>query len=334
MADDAPGERLLELSDVITPMAIRVAATLRLADRIAEGRTTAAELAEATRTHPDALGRLLRHLVTAGLLVERPDGGFALTEVGERLRDGAGLRAWLDVDSAVGRADLSFVRLLDVVRTGRPAYPAMYGRGFWDDLAVDRGLAGSFDALMAGQIRAEAAAILAGYDWGGVGHVVDVGGGNGALLVALATAHPSLRGTLVDLPGPAEAAARAFAEAGVADRCRVAPGSFFDALPVGGDVYVLSSIIHDWDDERSVAILRRCAEAAGPGRRVLLVEGLVDAGGDQLPRTAMDLRMLTFIGGRERSAPQLAELGAAAGLTLCSVHTISPYRSLLEFTVD
>ncbi|SHF04555.1 methyltransferase [Streptoalloteichus hindustanus] len=334
MADDDLAERLLELSDVITPMAIRVAATLRLADRIAEGRTTVPALAEATGTQPDALGRLMRHLVTAGLLVERPDGEFALTGLGAKLRDAVGLRAWLDVRGAVGRADLSFVRLLDVVTTGKPAYPEVYGRGFWDDLAGDPALAGSFDALMAGQIHAEAAAILAGYDWGSVGHVVDVGGGNGALLTALATAYPELRGTLVDLPGPAQAAARTFAEAGVADRCRVAPGNFFDPLPAGGDVYVLSSIIHDWDDERSAAILRRCAAAAGSGGRVLLVEGLVDAGRDQLPRSPMDLRMLTFIGGRERSAAQLAALGATAGLTQRSVRTISPYRSLVEFTVD
>src|SRR5439155_21260948 len=113
------------------------------------------------------------------------------------------MRVRLDLEGAVGRADLSFLQLLHAVRTGEPAYPAQFGRSFWEDLASDARLSSSFDELMGCDVAAEAPAIVAAYDWGSLGHVVDVGGGNGSLLIALLAAHPALRGTVVDLPGAA-----------------------------------------------------------------------------------------------------------------------------------
>ena len=310
---------LWAMADLATPMAVRVAATLRIADHITRGRRTAPELAEAAGADADVLDRVLRHLVTAGVLGRDGSDRYLLTERGEALRDDhpAGMRAVLDLDSAIGRADLSFVQLLHTVRTGEPAFPAQFGRSFWDDLAADPTRSASFDAQMAADVAAWAPDIVAAYDWGSLGHLVDVGGGNGALLAALLREHPDLRGMVLDLPGAAEAARTALTAAGLADRGDAIAGSFFDPLPPGAGGYLLCAILHDWDDAAARTILRRCAEAAGTDGRVFVVEKFVT---DADPRTEMDLRVLVYFGGRERSVTELSALAAAAGLTVATVH--------------
>lgn len=301
-------------------MAIRVAATLRVADHIAGGCVTGDSLAEAVGADRDALVRVLAYLVTVGVLSRSGDGVFGLTAEGERLRSDHpdGLRAWLDLEGAIGYADLCLVRLLHTVRTGEPAFPVEFGgRSFWEDLAADAGRSASFDALMGARLAADAPVVAGAYPWGGLGHVVDVGGGNGSLLIAILRAHGGLRGTVVDLAGPVARAREAIAAAGLADRAGVWEGSFFDVLPAGAGGYVLSGVLHDWDDGAAVRILRRCAEAAGSGGKVLLVDHADSAPG--AGGTGMDLRMLAYFSGRERSFERVAELGRAAGLSVGSV---------------
>ncbi len=321
------------MADLVTPMAIRVAATLDLAEHVADGASTADTLAARTEAHPDALGRLMRHLVSVGLFQEAASGEYCLTDLGSQLRRDhpLQLRRWLDAGSAFGKGDLSLFHFLDTIRTGEPAYPTAHGRSFWDDLNVDPELSTSFDELLATLLSpTETSAIAEGYDWGSVNHVVDVGGGDGTLLAALLQAHPHMHGTLVDLPGPAAAAEHTLAEAGVAERYDVVVGDFFDPLPAGGDAYLLSVVLHDWDDAHCETILKRCAEAAGPAGRVLLVEGLIDDSADQFVKTTMDLRMLAYFTGAERTAEHLARLGARAGLSSGTVCKLSYYRSLVE----
>lgn len=310
---------LWAMADLATPMAVRVAATLRIADHITRGRRTAPELAEAAGADADALDRVLRHLVTAGVLGRDESDRYLLTERGEALRDNhpAGMRAVLDLESAIGRADLSFVQLLHTVRTGEPAFPAQFGRSFWDDLAADPTRSASFDAQMAADVAAWAPDIVAAYDWGSLGHLVDVGGGNGALLAALLREHPDLRGTVLDLPGAAKAARTALTAAGLADRGDAIDGSFFDPLPPGAGGYLLCAVLHDWDDAAARTILRGCAEAAGADGRVFVVEKFAT---DTDPRTEMDLRVLVYFGGRERGVAELTALAAAAGLKVAAVH--------------
>ncbi|MGK4584681.1 methyltransferase [Kitasatospora sp. HPMI-4] len=330
MAQEKAGRvGLRALADLATPMAVRVAATLGVADQVAAGRRTVGEIAEAVGAHADSLDRLLRHLVTVGLFTRDGTGRYHLTEYGEQLRDDhpAGRRKWLDLGGAVGRGDLSFVDLAHSVRTGEPAYPLRYGMPFWDDLGADATLSASFDRLMTHHVQLDDTGITDAYDWAALGHVVDVGGGSGALLGVLLATHPALRGTLVDLPGPAAAARRRFEEQGVSDRVEVVAGSFFDPLPAGADGYVLSTVLHDWSDDHAVAILRRCAEAAGEKGVVLVIEA-VGADGESVG-TAMDLRMLVYYGGKERGLAELGELAARAGLVVRAAHPLG-YVSVLE----
>jgi hypothetical protein len=308
------GGKLWAAADLLTPMAIRVAATLRIADHIAGGTRTSEALAVAVDAEPDALRRVLEHLVAFGALT-REDGAYGLTPLGEQLRDDhpGGLRRWLDLDGAIGHADLCFAEMLHTVRTGEPAFPRRFGRTFWDDLSADPGRAASFDALMGGRLAEEAPALAAAYPWGGLGHVVDVGGGDGSLLIALLRAHEALRGTVIDLPGPVARAERAIAEAGLDDRADAEAGSFFDPLPAGAGGYLLSGVLHDWDDEHALRILRRCAEAAAGTGKVLVVENVANVEGATRD-TEGDLRMLCYVRGRERTLDELGDLAAQAGL--------------------
>ena len=327
MSEQASGWRtdLWAAADLVTPMAIRVAATLRLADAIAAGTRTTEALAAAADADPDALGRVMAHLATAGVLTRTGDE-WGLTALGDALRDDdpAGMRPWLDLEGAIGRADLSFVELLHTVRTGEPAFPRRFGRPYWEDLSADATLFASFDALMGGRLAADAPAVAAAYPWDVLGAVVDAGGGDGTLLLAILRAHPELRGTVIDLAGPAARAEQAIAAAGLGDRAEAVVGSFFDPLPAGAGGYVLSGVLHDWDDEPARQILQRCADAAGETGRVLVVDHV---GGP--PDTEGDLRMLAYVRGRERTLDQLAALASSAGLQLGSC-TPAGTRTVVE----
>jgi hypothetical protein len=307
-------------ADLATPMAVRVAATRGIADHITRGLRTAPELAKASNANADALDRVLRHLTKAGLFSRDESGRYSLTERGQGLREDhpAGMRTRLDIEGAVGRADLSFAQLLHSVRTGEPGFSLQFGRDFWNDMSADPGRTTSYDAQMGFDVATDAPDIVSAYDWGSLGHVVDVGGGNGALLIALLTAHPALRGTVFDQPATAEAARNALQTAELASRADVVAGSFFDPLPPGSGGYLLSAILHDWDDDAACAILRRCADAAGPEVPIFVVEK-IGADGESL-RTEMDLRMLVYFGGKERSVAELGVLAARAGLRVAQLY--------------
>lgn len=311
------GGEIWAAADLVTPMAVRVAATLRLADHIAAGRRTAKVLAKAVDADSDALERVMNHLVTAGVLTRSDDGAYSLTALGEQLRGDhpGGVRQWLDQDEALGYATLSFVDLLHTVRTGEPAFTHFYGRPFWEDLSANPERAASFDKLMSVRLDADAPVVADAYPWGTLGHVVDLGGGDGTMLIAILRGHEGLRGTVLDLEGPASRARQAIDAAGLGDRGDARVGSFFDELPAGAGGYMLSGVLHDWDDPDVLRILRRCAEAAsasatpsGSGKVLVVdhVEGVTDTDGD--------LRMLCYVGGRERSFERLGELAAEAGL--------------------
>lgn len=331
--DGAPAAwaALAPLMDLITPMALRVAATLRIADLVGDGAVDVTELAERSGTDADALARMLRHLVAHGVFAEPEPGRFAADERARLLRTDhpAGMHTWLDLDGFGGRMDLAFTELLHTVRTGRPAWETVFGKPFWQHLADDPRMGSSFDAAMATgpEYVADAAG---GYDWRAASHVVDVGGGTGGLLAEVLRTNPHLSGTLVDLPDTVRRGRENLAAQGLADRCAFAGQSFFDPLPTGGDVYVLSGVVHDWPDDDAVAILRRCAEAAGDRGRVLVVEGHGTSGEDPEAFAEMNLRMLVLAGGRERGVDGHTALAEAAGLRVTEVRTTPLGHVLVE----
>ncbi|MET9678866.1 methyltransferase [Streptomyces coeruleorubidus] len=328
-----PGD-LLKMADLLTPAAIRAAATLRVADHLGAGTSDVAKLAELTGTRPDLLELLLRHLRSQGVLTCDDAGAYSVTELGERLREDhpESLRGHLAMDGLYGRADLALVNLLHTVRTGEPAY-GIFGRGYWETVNEDPDFVEALEQSDTGpQLGWGAELICDSYDWSRVGRVVDVGGHTGAILMELLRQKPHLNGTLVDLKNVAEVAGRRFAAAGLANRAEAVVGSFFEPLPAGGDVYLLSAVLADWPDERATAILRRCAEAAGPDGKVLLAEVNM-----RVPRTApesaaLELWLRVTMPAPVRSVEQLKALGAAAGLRLTWEGPATPVRSILEFS--
>lgn len=307
---------LMQLADALAPAAVRAAATLGIADLIEEGVTSLTGLAEQSGTDREALRRLLRYLIARGVFTETEPGHYGQTPMSRPLIAGhpANLGERFDLNGPVGRGDQSFIHLVDSIRTGGPVFQKMYGRSFWEDLDADPRRVASFAHMMASNVADSG--ITEALDWSAVRTVVDVGGGSGTLISQLLTAHPHLHGTIVDLPATVQHASGALAERGLADRCDLVAGSFFDPLPAGADVYVLSKILHDWDDPESEAILRRCAEAAGENGRVIILEMVLTGEENAIQFTYLDLHMLAYFGGKERTLQQYRDLAGKAGLSL------------------
>ena len=317
------------MAGLATPMALRVAVTLGLPDRLLGAGATDEQLAAELDVAPVALDLLLGHLTTLGFL-ERTSTGYRTTEYGTNLRADADefTNNLLRLDTAAGRAELAFVELARSIATGQAAYPHRYGQDFWADLAEHPHLRESFDRQMTLRFRDQIPRIVAGVDWSRFTTVVDVGGGQGALLAAILVAHPRLRGHLVDLEPTAADAVRTFRAQHLDDRVEVTGRSFFEPLPAGADAYVLFDILHDWDDEHAHRILARCAEAAHPTGRVLVIEAV----GGRPGTSESDLTMLVIFGGRERRIDEFRALAAPHGLTLDTVTELTDQRCLLEFT--
>ncbi|WP_309241273.1 methyltransferase [Nocardia sp. BSTN01] len=324
---------ILALADLATPMAVRVAATLRLVDYAGTAGATAEELAARTGTCAPALRRLLDHLVAVGVFDhETASGRYRPTPLGDQMSadsPDAFELLLLDIGSAGGRAELAFVDLLSTITSGRPAYPRRYGRDFWADLQAEPALRASFDAQMNCRFRVYADQIAHRFDWSRFPDILDVGGGDGTLLTAILRAHPGVRGRVLEPAPTAAAATERFAAAGLDDRATAVAGSFFGPLPTGADAYLLSDILHDWDDELAAAVLGECARAAGAYGAVVVIEPIRGRGAD----TAIDLFMLMCFGGRERTVPELAELGARCGLALQTSAPVADGRTALEFRV-
>jgi hypothetical protein len=298
--------------------AIHVAATLGIADLLAEGPRAADELAAATDAHAPSLHRVLRALASVGVLHEGDDGRFALTEVGDCLRSDSpepvgGWAAYVGLPSTFS----AWSRLLHTVRTGENAFRAVHGTDVWDYRARHPDDGAIFDRAMTDITRRANRHLLDVYDFSGFGSVVDVGGGHGALVAALLAAHPGMRGAVFDLPHVVADAGPALEAAGVAERCEVVGGSFFDdALPAGADVYLLKAILHDWEDDDAVRILRACRKAIPPHGVLVIVERELGAANESPDAKFSDLNMMVGPGGRERTRDEFAALLAAGGFEL------------------
>lgn len=300
---------LSALSDLCTPWCIRVVATLNIAGHIAAGVTDIDALAAKADCNADALHRVLTYLVERGLFEEPSPGRFALNDAAKQLRDPA-WRLGLDLNGIGGRFAYAWGTLPTLVRTGRPGYQEHFGLPFWEDLDAHPEIGASFDALIgpAGHGAPNPEFEIAG-GWQPVQCIVEVGGGTGAMLAEILRLRPRIHGTLVDLPRTVARSAEIFQAAGVLDRVTTAGQSFFDPLPAGADLYLLRGILNDWPDAEATAILRRCAEAARPAGRVVVLGGV---GPDDAPRPL--LIEMVLLGGRHRTVTEMRDLAREAGL--------------------
>jgi hypothetical protein len=320
--------------------ALALAAKLGVADLLAEGPRDAQELAKATGTHAGALRRVMRLLAAAGLFQEREGGRFALLPLGDLLREGVpGSMRYSVLLFAGDRLQDSWKDLEFCVRTGEPAF--RHHSSDTDAFAAierDPEAAAVFDKAMAAFAPQTSAAVAAAYDFSRFKTVVDVGGGNGALLVGILRANPALRGVVFDQPHVAERARANVAAEGLADRCAVQSGSFFESVPRGGDAYLLKHVIHDWDDARAAEILSKVRAAMSPGGTLLIVEGLyperIDTSLESRGATANDVNMLVATGGRQRSKAEFAELFAASGLRLGRIVPTMAAAAVIEGTPE
>ncbi|TMA81476.1 MAG: methyltransferase [Deltaproteobacteria bacterium] len=304
--------------------ALDLVARLGIADLLKDGPRTAEELAAPTGTHAPSLRRVLRLLVSRGVFAEEESGAFALNPLGECLREGIPGSAWALVRLFTGvRIQEAWADLEYCVRTGDPAFRK---RGIVDnfaEMARDPETTAVFDMAMADFTKIAAIAVAANYDFSALRTVVDVGGGNGALLIGILDAHPHLHGVVFDQEHAAARAREQIAARGLAARCQAVGGDFFAEVPSGGDGYLLKHVIHDWDNERATTILRNCRRAMAPTGTLLLVEGTYPPRVEQSLASrgaaANDVNMLVNTGGRQRSEEEFRSLFAAAGFTLTRI---------------
>jgi orsellinic acid C2-O-methyltransferase len=293
--------------------ALFVAAKLGIADLLKDGSRHYSALAQATGTHPPSLNRMMRLLASVGVFTEEENGHFALTAVGECLRVGVpGSSRAMAMHFAGGRIHEAWKDLEYSVRTGEPVCRLRGVTNIFDDPLRTPEEVAIFDASMADLTRLIAVAVASTYDFTTFRVLVDVGGGNGTLMIGILKANPSLRGIVLDQPAAVEQAKKQIEDNGLAGRCETVAQDFFKEVPGGGDAYILKHVIHDWDDERAVTILKNCHRAMGPHSRLLILEGVYPQRITQTVEgrgaASNDVNMLVGTGGRQRSEAEFHSL--------------------------
>jgi hypothetical protein len=314
-----------------TTQLLYVAAKLRVADHLADGPKSADELARATGAHGPTLYRVLRALTNVGAFSENDDHTFALTPLSDLLRSDApvSMRSWAEMrgEDWLWR---SWGALLHSVRTGETAFDHVFGVSPWEYFGNHPEESEVFNGAMTSISRMFNAPVVAAYDFSGIGTLVDVAGGHGSLLAAVLHANPALGGILFDLPQVAEGGRKRMEEEGLSDRCEIRSGSFFEAVPEGGDAYMLKFIIHDWNDDRAGVILRNIHEALPEGGKVLVVDQVVP--GPNVPSLSkfLDIEMLAVPNGRERTEEEFRALFEANGFSLSRIVPTASPLSIVE----
>ena len=299
--------------------AIYAAAKFSIADHLKDGPKSVNELAEATSTNADALYRLLRALASKGIFAEGEPRQFSLTPLAEPLQsDVPGSKRAL----ALMSGDEQFRAWAEIeysIQTGKIAFEKVYGKPIFDYLGDNPDKARIFDAAMVGIHGRESDAILDAYDFSEIGVVADIGGGNGSQITGILQRHTTMKGILFDMPHVIERAKNQIESAGLSNRCELVAGNFFDAVPTGADVYMMRHIVHDWDDEKSLTILRNCHQAMLSNGKLLIVESVIPPGNEPFGGKFLDLVMLLIPGGKERTEDEYRALLDKAGFELTRV---------------
>lgn len=307
-----------------------VIAKLSLADHLTDGPLSPVELASRVDVDAVSLGRVLRLAAFYGLVAERPGGRFELSQFGRPLRSGG------DDSIKAGAIMLgeehygAWGDLLHSVKTGEPAFDHVYGAPFFEYMAVHPETQATFDAAVSVGTEVFLDALPDSFEFSTARLLVDVGGGNGSLSALILKRHPALEAVIYDQPQVLAAADCYLTDAGVRSRCRLEPGDFFTSVPEGGDVYLMSNIVHDWDDERALRVLRNCRASMRPDSALLLLEAVLPEHGHPSRAAMADVNMLVLLTGRERTEEQYGSLLAQADLRLTRVIPVSERESLIE----
>ena len=309
---------------------IYVAARLRIADLLKDGPKTAEELAEAADAHGPTLYRALRALASVGIFAEDKNRHFRLTPLAEFLQSAPNSLRAMALHLGEPPSWQAWGELLQSVKTGKTAFTLTHGKEIFDYYGEHPESLEPFNEAMTNFSAVTIPAIIKAYDFSSIGKLVDVGGGHGSLLAAILKANPQMKGVLFDLAPAAEGAKQLMKEEGLADRCEVVAGNFFESVPGGGDAYIMKHIIHDWDDVRALKILRNCHSAMKKGGKLLLVEAVIAPGNEPSLGKLMDINMLVLPGGLERTESEYAELFAAAGFELTKITPTGSPMSVIE----
>jgi O-methyltransferase domain len=320
----------------IVASALQVVLRLGVPDWLARGPRTVGELARAAGVREDGLYRVLRALASVGVFAETSPRRFALTDAGQMLVSGApgsmrDMALWVTSPFHFR----VYAELMHSVQTGQPAVEKVTGMPVFEYFPTQPELSEIFNDAMTNLSEVVVRAALDVYDFSGIGVLVDVAGGHGAVLTTILNAYPRMRGVLFDLEHVVAGAWPRIEAKGLAERCTTESGDFFTAVPAGGDAYILKHIIHDWDDERAATILRNIRTAMGGKRaRVVLLESVLQPGNAPDFGKIIDLEMMVMPGGRERTADEFRGLFASAGFAMTRIVPTASPLSIVEAIVS
>ena len=329
--ESSPSSKLNRMLNYGQTQMIYVLVKLGIPDILAKGPKNAEELASQVNAHAPSLHRLLRALTSLDILTEDDQQRFALTSVSELLRS--------DVPGSLLPFALSYgepwwwnawSNLLHSIQTGETAFDRTFGMGLFDFFGENKDAADIFNNNMTTMTSKEVEGILAAYDFSGTKVLVDVAGGQGAWMTAFLNANPGARGVIIDLPAVVGGTRERLATAGLTERCEVIDGSFFEGIPSGGDTYSLKDILHDWNDEQSIHILKNCHKAMDGSGKLLVIERIIQPGNDPSPAKLIDITMLVLTGGQERTEQEYQSLLEAAGFRLNNVQTFDGVTYIIE----
>jgi hypothetical protein len=329
-ASDPSAELMRLVNGFQVSQALHVAALLAVADHLKDGPKSADVLARTCDAHPGSLYRLLRALAAVGVFHENDDMEFSLTPIGFCLTsDAVGTRRnWAQYIGGPGNWH-AWGNLLHSIKSGEGAYPVTHGMGSWSYRQQHPEEQAVFDSAMTGNSLSHARAVIEAYDFKTFSRIVDIGGGQGLLLREILLACPASRGVLFDQPQVVESATL-MATPGLENRVETVAGSFFDAIPPGGDAYVMKVILHDWDDDKAIEILRACSRAMSPTATLVAIERVIGPP-NQIPEAKFsDLNMLVSHGALERTREEFDDLFAKGGFRL---DRVIPTRSPLSVIV-
>jgi hypothetical protein len=337
-ADRHPAVPAEEMHELIfgawMSQAITAVADLGVADALAGGPLPIDELATRVGANPDALRRLLRVLISRGIFAQRNDGRYGLTPLADVLRSDApaSMAAMARFVGAPQHRE-HWSLLTEAIKTGASVVPTLRGKSFFDYMGDEPEFGQIFNDAMTGASGLSIGPVIDAYDFTQYRTIVDVAGGHGRLLAAILASAPNAQGVLYDLPEVIAGAMPLLQEKHVAERVRLVEGSFFDGVPAGGDAYVLKNIIHDWDDDASLQILRNVRTAATPATAVLLVETVIPEDDSRSNAKLTDMEMLLVNNGRERTAGEYRLLFDEAGFQMVDVVDTASPHSIIEARV-